>query len=379
MIDKFTILVVDDEPINLAVIGESLNGIYTVLCTTNSADALELLNRASVDLILLDIMMPSMDGYEVCRAIKQNPKTRHIPILFITAKTDIESEIKGLSAGAADFIHKPASLPVLFARVEAHLALAQQQLHLEGLLIERTKDLAEARKAAENASQRKSEFISSMHHELKTPLTAILGFSQLIEVDGPAAATREYLAEIIRAGDKMVCLVNQMLDFSSIDNKLLLSSMEPCLIGELLDESIDLVEEMAAKRGVSIARNSASCDAERIMVDRARFRQVLVNLLSNAVKFNKDNGKVDISCEKRGDQLCFRIRDTGMGIPKSMHSRVFKPFDRLGREGGTIEGVGVGLASVKRIVEALGGRVSFVSEEGVGSCFEVHLSPPRHR
>lgn len=147
----------------------------------------------------------------------------------------------------------------------------------------------------------------------------------------------------------------------------------PCRIADVLNESLDLVDYKARQVGVTIKRQTEVCGDMTIVTDHNRFRLILVNLLSNAIKFNHPQGEVIISCEQRGTGLSISIQDNGMGIPAAMHHRMFNPFDRLGREGGNIDGVGIGLAIAKRSVESLGGTIDFESIEGQGSTFRVAL------
>ena len=193
--DRPVVLIVDDDPTNLKLLAEVLRADYRVKVATSGPEALELSCRAPYPtLILLDVMMPGMDGFAVCAALKQGAATAAIPVIFITAKTDADSETRALAGGAVDFIHKPINPTVVRARVRLHDELAQHRLHLEDLVHSRTLELAQARDAAESANRAKSAFLAKMSHEMRTPLNHITGITYLLRRD---AQPSEMLARFI--------------------------------------------------------------------------------------------------------------------------------------------------------------------------------------
>ena len=232
-----------------------------------------------------------------------------------------------------------------------------------------------AKEVAEKANRTKSEFLSSMSHELRTPLNAILGFAQLIEMDNSLTNDlQESAHEIRNAGEHLLQLVGDVLDLAKIEAGKLNLTAEVLTPVELIKECLSLVKTQAEVKGVQLCLQTNDLADYTVRADRVRLRQVILNLISNAVKYNRDQGRVVITCSLIDDSY-FRlaIEDTGRGIPSDRHGEVFQPFNRLGAELGNIEGSGVGLVITKQLISHMGGRIDFTSEEGVGSQFWVDL------
>ena len=228
-----TILVVDDSPENLTLMHGMLKDAYRVRAVNSGERALRIACSATPpDLILLDIMMPEMDGYEVCRRLGADPRTASIPVIFLTARTDEEDERKGLELGAVDYIVKPASAPIVRARVRNHLALKA----MADVMREKNVELEHARAVAEQASLAKSEFLSRMSHELRSPLNAVIGFAQLMESETPppSDSQRASLTQILQGGWYLLALINEILDLAVIESGRLTPLMEPVRLNDLL-------------------------------------------------------------------------------------------------------------------------------------------------
>jgi signal transduction histidine kinase/ActR/RegA family two-component response regulator len=260
----------------------------------------------------------------------------------------------------------------------AGLALQRSSLLAEEreqrLVLERTQQEAEhARQEATQANLAKSEFLSRMSHEFRTPLNAILGFGQLLELSELSDEDEEAVGHIVKAGRHLLALVNDVLDLSRIEAGAMTISLEPVHTGELLDDATALIRPLADARSITLVVRPENCDAY-IRTDRQRCRQILLNLLSNAVKYNHDGGEVQVLCERRGsDQLRVSVRDSGPGIDPARQQRLFEPFERLGAEGSGIEGTGLGLALTKQLVHAMGGEIGVTSATGEGSTFWIDL------
>jgi signal transduction histidine kinase/CheY-like chemotaxis protein len=237
-------------------------------------------------------------------------------------------------------------------------------------------ELNSARAIAEQANLAKSEFLSSMSHELRTPLSAILGFAQLIDsgLPAPTTAQKRSLDQILKAGWYLLDLINEILDLALIESGKLSLSLEPISLAEVMRESRAMIEPQAQKRGISVSFPQFDTPYF-VKADRTRVKQVLINLLSNAVKYNKEGGTVLVECiasEPNRVRIC--VKDTGEGLTADQLTQLFQPFNRLGQEGNTEKGTGIGLVVCKRLVELMGGTIDVCSTVGKGSVFSIELT-----
>ena len=229
-----------------------------------------------------------------------------------------------------------------------------------------------ARIALEAASAAKSDFLSRMSHELRTPLTAILGFSELLGFEDLTEPQRSNLRHISAAGQHLLALINEVLDISRIESGTMTISPEPVGVRDLLDELVVLLGPQAGGRDVTVDVVSADCDLH-VLADRQRLKQVLLNLMSNAIKYNREGGSVRVTCRSTTDLLRIEVTDSGYGLAPNQVDRLFRPFERLGAEVGSIEGTGMGLALSKGLIEAMGGTIGVDSTLDVGSTFWIEL------
>jgi len=247
---------------------------------------------------------------------------------------------------------------------------------LDQVLQEKNVELEGARSVAEKANLAKSDFLSSMSHELRSPLNAILGFAQLMESDTPppTPAQKESIAQILQAGWHLLTLIDDILDLAKVEAKQVPLSREPVSLAEVMVECQGMIEPQAQQRGIRLVFPvfDAPCF---VLADRTRVKQVLINLLSNAIKYSQPNGTVEVKCTGSvPERIRVSVGDTGAGLSPEQLAQLFQAFNRLGQEAGVEEGTGIGLVVAKRLVELMGGVIGVDSTVGVGSVFWFELS-----
>jgi len=253
--------------------------------------------------------------------------------------------------------------------------LAEQLLANEVTERERlTVALRRSKEEAEKANRAKSEFLSRMSHELRTPLNAILGFAQLLEMVPLDRDKRESVGQILKAGQHLLKLINEVLEISRIEAGRLSLSPEAVLISTAVQETLDLLTPMAVRRKITVRDELATMRRRHVLADQQRLKQVLLNLITNAIKYNSESGTVTISAEEiEGHRLRIRVRDTGPGIRTEYRDKLFTPFERLGAEQTTVEGTGLGLALSKRLLEMMGGSIGVENNPDCGCTFWMDL------
>ena len=276
-----------------------------------------------------------------------------------------------VSYNATTFYDRDRRLQGVFAAARD----VTERKRFEQALQETNAELESAKSAAEKANLAKSDFLSSMSHELRSPLNAILGFAQLMEACSPAptAAQAESITQILQAGWHLLKLINEVLDLAVVESGKVSLSPEPVSLAEVLAECQAMMEPQAQQRGISMTfpKLAGACF---VQADRTRVKQVLINLLSNAIKYNRPQGKVEVLCAAAGpDRLRISVQDTGAGLPPEKLAQLFQSFNRLGQEVRGEEGTGIGLVVSKRLVELMGGIIGVESIVGAGSMFWIEL------
>lgn len=356
---KKLILVVDDNVANLKVLGSILkeNGLSPAIAQSG-ANALKSIKRKLPDLILLDIMMPDMDGFEVCKRLKQDVDTQDIPVIFLTAKTEQEDIIQGLEVGAVDYVTKPFNPKELMTRVNTHL------------------ELKAAKEGLKEALATKDKFFSIISHDLINLFNGLLGLSFILtdqKMKLAPAEKEDYLQSILKSSTQGYDLLKNLLEWSRSQTGRLQLTPIRLNLSKIVDLNIVFLNENAKNKQITLF---SSIDQDTLVfVDENMFDTVIRNLLANAIKFTPENGQVEISAKQtQENQIEISISDTGVGIKAENMDKLFRSDISYSTFGTHKEkGTGLGLMLCKEFVEKNGGRIGVESEEGKGSRFYLLL------
>ncbi len=367
--EAYNVLIVDDSQASLDMIKDILSDQDLRIATAASGEAALKKARANpFDLILMDILMPGMDGFEVNRELKKNKKTKTIPVIFITAKDDEESIIKGFEEGAMDYVTKPFKDAELKARINNHIELKRYK-----------ENLMQAKEQAEESSKVKSEFLANMSHEIRTPISGILGVVDLLKASSLSTQQKDYVSIIESSTDLLMTIINDILDLSKIEaGKMTLENI-PFDIRKNLNDVLALFETKAKEKDLYLKLEVADDVPQVLVGDPVRIKQIYMNLISNAIKFTEKGGITiraslkDSKKEKR--QIHSEIIDTGVGIDKESRERLFKAFSQADvsttrKHGGT----GLGLAISQNLTIMMDGYIGVDSEPGKGSNFYFNIA-----
>jgi len=375
-----SILIIDDMPENLSVLDLLLRSAgYKVRVADSGEIALASLQKLTVDLILLDIRMPNMDGYEVCEALKKNPTTQNIPVIFLSALNEPSDKVKAFEMGGIDYISKPFSDLEVLARVKTHLQLSNLQQHLETEVEKRTEALCEANAGLEKALAAKKEFLALMGHEFRTPLNAILGVTEFLKDELQASQLR-YVEMLEDSGWRLLNLVKNILQLTQHGTPDLASQQKPSQVLDakrLCEESLYSISMLAKEKQI-LVRLQADENLPLLILPatHSRLAQVVGNLLDNAVKFTPEQGEIGIRVSYLSDigRLLIDVWDTGTSIPESQHERIFEPFVQLApllsRRN---EGPGLGLTLARNLVELHGGKIELITYTKEGNLFRIYM------
>jgi len=358
-----TVMIVDDNPTNIELLSESLGDDYELVFATSGADALELILADKPDLLLLDVMMPGMDGYQLCAILKADPVTRDIPVIFVTAMCQEEDEIRGLELGAIDYVTKPISPHIVRARVKNHLEL------------KRYRDLLETLSLA--ADRAKKEFLRSISHELRTPLTPILGMTDLVLTSEEDDDKRKYLSLVQKAAMRLLGIVEDLIETSRLEGEGASVDVTPFVLRPFLEAVLAELTPAADTKGLALKLGVEPDVPEAIESDQGLLRKLLTMVVGNALKFTS-KGEVALEVERcerdSGPVLRFSILDTGIGIAPEDLARIFDDFTQSdGSVTRPYSGLGLGLGLSRRIVELMRGRIWAEPRPGGGSIFRFEI------
>jgi signal transduction histidine kinase len=373
-----TVMVVDDVAANLQVMASELErGGYSVVVAQGGEEAMERAALVRPDLILLDVLMPGIDGFETCRRLKSAQATRDIPVIFMTALSDTPQKLAGFDVGAVDYVTKPLDGTEVLARVRTQVALAEMRRQLAARNAQLAQEVA-VRQQAEAALQRSNAELEQLayvaSHDMQEPLRMIASYLQLVEQryqDKLDADGREFIGYAVDGAKRMQVLINDLLTYSRVGTKA--RPFEPVALQAVVDTALVHLRVAIEESGALVA---ISNPLPKVQGDSTQLVQLMQNLVANAIKFRGSaTPEVRIECRDDGAAWCLKVRDNGIGIEPAYFERIFVLFQRLhGR--GSYPGTGIGLALCKRIVERHGGRIWVESTPGQGSAFCFTLPHP---
>ena len=361
--ENFSILVVDDNKENLKVVSNFLKAEgYQIALAIKAKDARKILEDTPIDLILLDVMMPEMDGFTFCRELKEDDKLSEIPVIFLTAKTETSDLVEGFEAGGVDYITKPFQREELIARVNNHIALthAKQQIREQADEIHKI-------------NLTKDRLYSVIAHDIKSPFSNISMLISSLAEGYLEAGTEEYdeiLQSINSSTQETYGLLENLLQWTRSQTGALEQSPEPLQVNELIANTCRLLQPQAGKKDVEID-HQLEADLT-IHADRNMMQSVLHNLIGNAIKFTREGGKITVSVREENNQAIIRVQDTGVGIPKENLKKLFLDQGQLTTRGTDDEkGSGLGLLLVKDFVQKNKGRIDLDSVVDKGTTFTL--------
>jgi signal transduction histidine kinase len=355
---KLSVLIVDDVPKNIQLVANFLTEEgYELHFAQSGQAALKQMENKVFDLILLDIMMPGMDGLEVCRRIKENKRTQNIPVIFLTAKIDDESIANGFRAGGVDYIMKPFNPVELVARVKTHIHLRMREMELSGL----------------NAT--KDTLFSVISHDLKTPFFNILGLGELLLSnfdEYEPGMIKELITNMVDASRSAHNLLDNLLNWTRIQTGKIVYKPEMFALKDIIEENINFISMQASNKEIH-----CSCSGDQnlmVFADINMLRTILRNLLSNAVKYTPRGGSIEIKTAIQGSEAITEVSDTGIGISPDKLRKLSEANEMVSTPGTEMEpGTGFGLILTRDFIDKNKGRMEIESSEGKGTIFRFTL------
>lgn len=365
------ILIVDDTPENLISLKKVLEkNNFEVDTASSGEEALKKVLKNEYVLIILDVQMPGMDGFEVAEAISGYSKARETAIIFLSAaNTENKFITKGYSSGGLDYITKPVDMDILLLKVKTFYRIYEQSRKL----IEIQKALLDEIEFRKQAERKKDEFISIASHELKTPLTSVKGYVQLLErsIDkGDVPTLKKHLLKAKIQLEKLNELITDLLDISKIESGKLKFNKQPFMMDALLDSVTDIIHQSNPEFKI-IKTGTAK---REICADEMRIEQVIINFLTNAIKYSPGTSEIHIKVEERGEHIYVGVKDFGIGINADQQKNVFEKFYRVEETAIHFQGLGIGLYISAEIIRRHNGEVGVQSIPGEGS--EFYFSIP---
>jgi two-component system sensor histidine kinase/response regulator len=370
--NDFTILIVDDVPKNIQVLGNILRPAgYKVEFATGGKQAVQLVKEMTFDLVLLDIMMPEVSGFEVCEEIRKMEAYKDIPVIFLTAKTESESVVKGFELGAQDYVTKPFEANELLARVKTHLQLkhskallSETNIWLEKMVAERTAELVAAKKELEELDKVKNEFLNVLNHELRTPLNGILGGLSIIKEFDIPRETEQFIHMLDVSARRLEKFSYKALDISAlraIGPEAL--ELKEHNLAEILKEVKAGLSEAAAEKNIVL--NLECKEVISVRIDRKKVFHTVSYVVENAIRFSGQNSVVQIMTQKKDRHAVCTVKDQGPGFSEYALQNLFKPFSNIRHH--TDTNVGLSLYYARLVMDAHGGTITVEPDSPAGS------------
>jgi len=371
-----TILVVDDDQRNVRLMESILRGSgYRVLKAYNGEEALHVVESNPPDLLLLDVMMPKMSGFELCQALKRRYETRLLPVIMVTALNALEDKVQALEYGADDFLSKPINKVELLAKVRSVLRVKALQDEVEL----KRREIEAANQELIRMQGFKESMMQMVVHDLKNPLASIMGNVQLIQMQGAEAMSPTRLKELLQRTQEstrqLMRMILNILQIGKLEERKLTLKLEPVALRDVIQENVDEMVGLSARDNIRL-ENRVQADLPPPKADRELLGRVIANLLSNAFKHTPGGGQVVIDAQQEGDAVTIRVSDTGEGIPEELQPRIFDKF--VAGDSDTSKRMlydsGLGLTFCRLTIECHGGTIWLKSRPGQGTT--VFLSLP---
>ncbi len=358
------ILVADDDAAARKMISQYLKKKgYNVFEASNGIEAFTSIIDHPINIVIIDWVLPGMDGINVCRKIREKQKGSYVFFIMLTAKEEKKDLIEGFDAGVDEYIMKPVNLQELIARIKVGARIVS----LEKKLMEKQRELT-------GNNEMKNKFIGIVAHDLRNPVISIRGFSELLLKDSNIfnEEQNEFLSIIHSTSRNMLAMINDLLDISRIESGNMQLVHKNGSLNKLILERIQLIKLQADKKHITIYKELTSIP--EVTFDKHRLGQAIDNLITNAIKFAPSGSNVYLSLKQDGDMIKFSVTDEGPGIPGEEQHLLFSEFHRLSiRPTAGETSTGLGLAIAKKIIEAHNGKIEFETQEGMGSTFSLIL------
>jgi signal transduction histidine kinase len=363
MAEQHTLLIVDDNPVNLEMLSSFLRSAgYRVLVAEDGEAALEQAAIARPDLVLMDVLLPGMNGFDSARALHRQPATADTPVIFLTALSRTSDKIEGFRAGGVDYLTKPLQFEEVLARVRVHLQLRDLQ-----------SELVERNEALDQRDQRRNQMLGIIGHDLSAPMGSIAqGLRKLQGIDHEDPFFAELLDSVAERAEQMNEFLVRLLEWGKLQVLSSSLSPEPFLFRDAAARVLELLDERMGPKEISV--HTSVPEDLKVTLSRPALETVLNNLLSNAIKFSPSGATVDLHASEEHDRIVVTVTDRGVGMSGDELARLMESDDRVQRRGTAGEtGTGLGLVLTKDLVHRMRGSISARSEPGVGTSFRVEL------